>query len=496
MNIKKMILAFVLIAIIGILSAILTVNKMEDLSSTTQKMYTHPFTVSNAVADIQTAIITMHKKMKDIVFTEDGLEMIKIIEDIQNEEDKVLEKYDLIYKNYLGNKKDIDSSYEVFKKWKTIREEIIALLYQKNRREAIAMTKGKADEYIQKLYKNVKVLKDYAFGKANEFYNKSVQDNGMEFVIVTMSLSIIISILIISYIIMALLRVNAINNRQLYLIDQNILMAKLSLDKKIIDISSSLCRILDVRKENILKKENPYFFTTKEQYKLFDTQIYSGKEYKGEVFVSIDDKKVWFDIEIFPELDSNFNIEYFNMFLNNISDKKKVEEIAIVDSLTGLNNRNYFDKIFKKEIRRSNRDRKPLSVLMFDIDYFKQYNDTYGHQEGDKALQSVAKVISLHTNRSYDHSFRVGGEEFVIVTYHDSFEKLNEFANTILNNIKTLKIPHKTTQLESKFLTISCGALRIESFSSLDEKDIYKKVDDLLYAAKKNGRNRVISKII
>lgn len=495
MNIKKLYLSFTLIIIIAVASAFFTIDKMNELSTNTQKMYTHPFKVSNAVSDIQTAIITIHRNMKDVVLTKDSLEMIKIIEAIQHKEDEVLKNYELVYKNYLGDKKDIDKSYISFKAWKKIREEVISLMYQKRIDEAIAITKGKGAKHTEKLYVEIKVLKDYAFTKANEFYSKSVKDNGVDYVVSAIFIAMSLSALIVIYIVITLLKVNRTNHKQLYLIDQNILTAKLSLDKEIIEISNALCRTLNNKKEFILNTTSSYFFTTKEQYALFDTKIYSGKEHTDEVYINVGDKKVWFNLEVFPELDANFNIKYFNLFLTNISDKKKIEEIAIVDSLTGLNNRNYFETIFEKETRRAKRDKKPLSLLMFDIDYFKQYNDAYGHLDGDKALKAVAHVIAKHTNRSYDYSFRIGGEEFIILSYQDTYEKTKDFANMIIHEVEELKINHKSNKI-SDYLTISCGAIRFDNTHLLTTDQMYKEADDLLYQAKREGRNRYISKTI
>jgi len=495
MNIQKLFFSFIIIMLIAIVSAFFTINKMKDLSLNTQRMYTHPFTVSNAVADIQTSIITMHRNMKDIVLTKDSLKMIKIIEAIQHEEDEALKKFDLVYENYLGKKEDVDISYEAFKNWKKIREEVISLMYQKKINEAIAITQGKGAKHIKNLYLQIKVLKDYAFNKASEFYNNSIKDNGVQYVISSIFIALAFSALIVIYIVITLLKINKTNYKQLYLIDQNILTAKLSLNKEIFDISSALSRILNKKKEDILHTKSNNFFTTNEQFKLFETKIYSGKEHNGEIYTIVDDIKIWFYIEIFPELDSNFNIKYFNIFLTNISDKKKIEEVAIIDSLTGLNNRNYFETIFEKEIRRAKRDKKCLSVLMFDIDYFKQFNDNYGHQEGDKALKAVAHVISLNTHRSYDHSFRIGGEEFIILAYHDNFDKLNAYVDNIIHKVEDLKIPHKSSQI-SDYLTISSGAIRFENTHLLNADEMYKEIDDLLYLAKKDGRNRYISRIV
>lgn len=143
MNITKIFLSFLVIIITVISGAVYTIINMNQLTINTQKMYTHPFRVSNAVANIQTAIITMDRNMKDIVLTDDSLEMIKIIESIQKEEEKVYNNFDLIYKNYLGSKQDIDKSYKVFKDWRPIREEVIGLVHQKKRKEALLLLQKK-----------------------------------------------------------------------------------------------------------------------------------------------------------------------------------------------------------------------------------------------------------------------------------------------------------------------------------------------------------------
>ena len=488
MNMFKLYLSFVVIVIIAIGSAFFTITKMRELTINTQKMYTHPFQVSNAVSAIQTSIVTMHRNMKDVVLTPNSLEMIKIIESIQMEEDKIHDEFETIYKYYLGNKNDIDTLYEAFKSWKDIRQEVITLAHEEKLQEAITITKGKGKKHIDNLYIQIDVLKNYASNKAATFYNSSVKTNGIDQVIAVFLFSMIVSSIIIIYIVLNLLKANRSNNKQLHLIDQNILTATIDLNKKVINISNSLCRELNLQKKELLNRKNEYFFTNEEQYRNFETIIYSAKEYKGEVYIKIEGTSVWFELEIFPELDENFNLVSFNIFLNNISDKKRIEEVSITDKLTGLYNRNYFEMIFDKEVRRSKRDNKPLGMVMLDIDYFKQFNDNYGHQEGDNALKAVAHILSAHTNRSYDYAFRVGGEEFVLLSYQKDFQMLENFADTVLKEIEALKISHKGSEVSS-YLTSSAGVILFGKEHLLNTDDMYKEVDKLLYEAKHNGKN-------
>ena len=488
MNIPKIFFSFAVVIIVAISSAIFTIIQMKELSINTQKMYTHPFQVSNAVSNIQTSIVTMHRNMKDITLTKNSLEMIKIIESIQTQEESVYANFKLIYKNYLGDKEDIDASFEAFKRWKKIREEVISLVHEGKVDEAVVITKGKGASHIQKLYEQINVLKSYAFNKADEFYTFSIKDNGVNEVIIIFVLTLVFSAFVVIYIILNLLKIAKVNKKQLHLIDQNILTATFGLDKSILDISSALCRVLNQSKKNLINNTNDYFFTTKAQYKLFENKIYSSQEHKGEISIKINDEDIWFSIEIFPELDHDFQLSAFTVFLTNISDKKKIEEVSITDTLTGLYNRNYFEMIFEKEVRRSKRDNKPLSMLMLDIDYFKQFNDTYGHQEGDNALKAVSHILSAHTNRSYDYAFRVGGEEFVILSYQKDYEMLEEFAITLIQEIESLKISHKHNTT-SNYLTASAGVMMFGEKHLLNTDDMYKVVDGLLYDAKAEGRN-------
>jgi methyl-accepting chemotaxis protein len=175
MNIQKIFLSFGFTFLVMVGSATFTILTIDKLTTHTQKMYTHPFSVSNAIASIQTSIITMHRNMKDVVLTKDSLELIKIIEDIQKEEETVYKNFELIYKLYLGKKEDIDLSYQAFKDWKKIRQEVISLIYKKNNNEAIAITKGKGAQHINNLYQQINVLKTFAFNKAEEYYKLSLE---------------------------------------------------------------------------------------------------------------------------------------------------------------------------------------------------------------------------------------------------------------------------------------------------------------------------------
>lgn len=488
MNIKKIFFSFAVVIVFSIASEIFTILKMDALAINTQKLYTHPFKVSNAVADIQTSVITIHRNIKDVISTSNTLELLKITESIQHEEEKVYHNFEIIYKNYLGNKRDIDTVYKLYQDWKPVREELFLLAYDSKIKETSKIAENKNIQHVKKIYKEIKVLRDYANTKADEFYTLSIKNNGITDVVYMFILTLILSGAIVLYIVRNLLKISKTNNKQLHLIDQNILTATLLLNKEVVYISNALCYVLGKQKKDILHTKDEYLFTDFKQFTQFENKIYSGKVHKGEVYLLVNNEKTWFNIEIFPELNANFELYGFNIFLTNISDKKKIEEVSIKDVLTGLYNRNYFELIFDKELKRAKRDKKELSMLMFDVDYFKQYNDTYGHQEGDNALKAVAAILSKHTNRSYDYAFRVGGEEFVILSYQKDFATLEQFADTILKDVEALKISHKNNNA-SNYLTLSAGVMLFGQEHLLNTDEMYKEVDKLLYKAKENGRN-------
>lgn len=171
--------------------------------------------------------------------------------------------------------------------------------------------------------------------------------------------------------------------------------------------------------------------------------------------------------------------------------EQKLEEESITDPLTGLYNRRYMDLTFNKEIKRTKREKTHLSFLMMDIDCFKQYNDTYGHQAGDEVLKEVAHVLKKEFKRPGDFVARYGGEEFAaFFTGLDEEQSIN-FAEQIRVNIESLKMEHKNNKAGS-YVTLSMGLAVIDDKEEPEEEEIIKRADQALYKAKESGRNRVV----
>lgn len=190
-----------------------------------------------------------------------------------------------------------------------------------------------------------------------------------------------------------------------------------------------------------------------------------------------------------------FGIIIFIFFISNQKLKKEIkkrEEISIIDSLTNIHNRRFFNEIAPKFINSGKRENELLSFLVIDVDYFKQYNDTYGHLMGDDALKEVAKLLKNSTLRSDDYCFRMGGEEFGILFKSKSKEKAFEFAKELLKKVENLRIEHINSKVSS-YVTVSMGLFTDFARNLNDIDDMYKQADKMLYVAKEEGRNRVIN---
>lgn len=170
---------------------------------------------------------------------------------------------------------------------------------------------------------------------------------------------------------------------------------------------------------------------------------------------------------------------------------KKLETVSYTDSLTSLHNRRYFNMVYEKELKRAKREQSHITFMMLDIDFFKQYNDTYGHIEGDFALKSVAKVLKDTLQRPGDYIFRLGGEEFGVLLTQTDASSSEKLALTLCESVKAREIMHESSKV-GKFLTISIGVVSCIADDDLDEETLISHADKMLYEAKESGRDRYV----
>lgn len=175
----------------------------------------------------------------------------------------------------------------------------------------------------------------------------------------------------------------------------------------------------------------------------------------------------------------------FLIFRSNHKIAKRLTELAAVDALTLVGNRHAFDKQIANIIRKFERDNVPVCLIIFDLDYFKSVNDTYGHSVGDEVLRNLATLITQHT-RAFENLYRYGGEEFVILPVYSDLEK----ASVLAENIRQLVESHRFEFEPELTLTVSLGIAQYRAGEQRHQWFV--RADEALYQAKKSGRNKFV----
>jgi len=169
----------------------------------------------------------------------------------------------------------------------------------------------------------------------------------------------------------------------------------------------------------------------------------------------------------------------------------ELQRLSTTDALTGIANRRALDDFLSREWRRCQRMEKPLSLVMLDIDYFKLFNDKYGHQAGDDCLKQVAAQIARAAPRASDLAARYGGEEFMLVLGETDLDGALWMAERVRQMIGDLKVVHYAT--DSKFVAVSCGVVTVLPDDQHSIETLIESADAALYQAKRGGRDRVVA---
>jgi len=169
---------------------------------------------------------------------------------------------------------------------------------------------------------------------------------------------------------------------------------------------------------------------------------------------------------------------------------EELQRLSILDELTGIPNRRFFNILFTQEWGRSARSVLPLSMMLIDIDFFKNYNDHYGHPQGDKCLQKVATTLNSLVRRPGDCVARYGGEEFVVLLAHTGLGGAMQVAETLRHAIEELRLPHAGSPVHKR-VTISLGVASTVPERSSSPDVLLSAADQAVYHAKRDGRNCV-----
>jgi diguanylate cyclase (GGDEF)-like protein len=188
---------------------------------------------------------------------------------------------------------------------------------------------------------------------------------------------------------------------------------------------------------------------------------------------------------------SAYNLEH--ALRTNFLETRVLNELAERDGMTGLYNRRIFDDYVERLWRQSRRESASVAIIFVDIDFFKVYNDLYGHQAGDDCLKRIARCIARGAKRPFDFAARYGGEEFVLVLYGPPDEYARSVPEQIRRDVLELAIPHAGSQA-GKHVTVSVGLAFARPETSRSLAGAIQTADEALYQAKREGRNRVVFK--
>lgn len=213
-------------------------------------------------------------------------------------------------------------------------------------------------------------------------------------------------------------------------------------------------------------------------------------------------EKIWMQLSSKPSTEMKNNAVIWSGYMIVITRIKKIElalleanqrlkSLSQTDGLTGLANRQHFDETLDSEWARFERTARPFSLLFIDIDYFKEFNDQYGHLMGDNCLKKIASILQDFTRRAGDIAARYGGEEFVIIAFDSKIADAVLMAEDIRESVASLNMVHECSRFNK--LTVSIGVAAIEDNEYPDQTSLLKAADMALYQAKRAKRNCVRS---
>ena len=278
------------------------------------------------------------------------------------------------------------------------------------------------------------------------------------------------------------------NEHLLDIVNHHVAFIKTDTGGNITEASSCFCDIFHVTKNKLIGQNMNIFKsgrTPSYVYELLWKTITSGQTHIHE----IEDRNFagetnWFEVTISSDISKDNCMLGYIAFYTNIDEKIQYQHDAHTDHLTGLNNRSKFEKEIKKEIYRAERYKKDFSIIMVDIDHFKDVNDNFGHEVGDSVLKEFAVLLAQNIRHS-DMISRWGGEEFIILCPNTDSQSAAVLAE---------KLRDKAEEFIFKVIGHKTASFGVAQFSKEnDAKKLFLEVDQALYEAKKQGRNRVIS---
>jgi len=276
-------------------------------------------------------------------------------------------------------------------------------------------------------------------------------------------------------------------NKYLDMIDKNILISSMDTEGNITYISDALCKLIGYKKEDIIGKKHSIFQhqdVPKSKIKdIWDT-IREEKTWKGEIKnIKKDGSPFWTIVTIKPDYNEENKLKGYTTIRYDITIKKELEKITLTDTLTQIPNRLHLDNNYTNEVERAKRYNGTFSLILIDIDLFKNINDNYGHQVGDVILKEIASILKYSIRKS-DILGRWGGEEFLIIC-----PEIKALSAQILAKKIKYKIEEYNFSTTEK---ITCSFGVSQYISNDKNEETFHRADKALYLAKERGRNRVV----
>jgi len=448
---------------------------INNVYSTTKNIYEHPYRVSNELKEIK---ISVHK-MYLATLNENDIDYLFLGQ--QDSANK--ESLKLISDLYLGDVEELNK---------------VKSLYENSFSKSLTKEQAFIDEgKLAQLLLAIDTLSDFVDNKAAELYKAAEQDT--QYYSAYIGLSLLVATIISVYLLihtLKTLREIAMNRKQYqYLIDQNVMIAAIEDDGRIFDVSNRLSRFISAKKEELTSRtlREVFFCHDDEQFVDMWQQVKSGATWHGEIPVTEDNTTMWLGVDVLPMQNTDYSYSGFRLLAHDISSRKSLEKISITDSLTGLLNRRSLDDVLERQTKLAIRNKQPLTVGMLDVDFFKQYNDTYGHPAGDKVLTHLASLLARMLGRPDDFVFRMGGEEFFFIFNSQDTDSSKGYVEQIRETVKALNIEHENSTVD-EYLTVSIGAVFFAGEGVVDGKLLMSDADDNLYRAKET-RNSVIQTV-
>lgn len=287
-------------------------------------------------------------------------------------------------------------------------------------------------------------------------------------------------------------RLNAELRHYFSIVNRYVITSSTDLEGKITHVSEALCRLSGYTLEELKGGTHDILYhphAPKEPLESLWEAIRRDEPWHDALLNrSKGGEPYWVDLRVEPLHDSSGKkVGYFSI-AEDITDKKRIEELSITDEMSKLYNRRHFNHLLNQERENAAKNLQPIHLAILDIDFFKQFNDHYGHQAGDGAIIEVANVLKSVLPSQGAYAFRMGGEEFAVLLLGCDSKEAFEIIERVRQKLESLQIPHAKNQA-SPYLTISFGLFSC-SVACCSTDSMYKRADQALYKAKESGRNR------